>query len=80
MLGCLVDLSAPLPKGETPRLTKRQQKALDFIKSKPGCKGIQVAKHLGIDEGGFRSRYVPTLKKVGVTNHGEGYYPPPEST
>jgi len=68
------------PRGDKPeaRLTPKQQKALDYIRQHPGRKAILIARHLEITVEGFRSRYVPALKAVGVTNEkdGEGYFPP----
>jgi hypothetical protein len=62
------------------RLHPKVKMALDFIKARGPVKAIVVANHIGVSSTGFRSRYVPKLKALGVRNdgHGDGYYFPTE--
>jgi hypothetical protein len=50
--------------------------ALEFIKAKGPVKAVLVANHIDISHPGFRTRYVPKLKALGVKNDGDGYYYP----
>lgn len=64
------------PAGDPPHETV--QRAFDHIKKNPGSKGAKIANEIGIDFDHFRSRIVPQLKKLGVTNFKKrGYCPPP---
>jgi hypothetical protein len=65
-----------VPGIRQPALTRRQLKALNFIKQKPGCKAITIAMHLGISVGRFYSGYSPALKSHGVRVAHDGYFPP----
>jgi hypothetical protein len=84
---------APVEDNGLPRLNFKAQKALDYIKSHDGCKGVSVSKHIGLKVvESFYSRYVPLLREHGVYNdkNGDGYYwkpidgssadPPPSAT
>ena len=70
------------PSSESPqssdrrKLTEQQQKALDYIKAKPGCKALSIAKHLGISVDRVYSGYSPALKEHGVRVSRAGYFPP----
>jgi hypothetical protein len=60
-----------------PRLTDKQQKALDFIRNSKGdARAYNVAKHVKIKERTFLKHYVPILRHYGVKNRrdGDGYY------
>ena len=52
------------------------EKALEFIRKKPGSKGVTIAGHIEVEEPTFRSNYGPILKDRGVRNDGDGYYLP----
>jgi hypothetical protein len=46
-----------------------------YIRKHPGCKGIVIARAIGITQEHFRSRIFPKLRKLGFYNK-SGYQPP----
>jgi len=74
--GAVTPAVTPPPK--TPARARvseaKVERALEFIRQKPGSKAVIIAGHIDVGEPTFRSNYVPVLKDRGVKNDGEGYY------
>ena len=58
-----------------PHLNDTDTKALQYIKEHPGEAGKNIALAISVSPSHFR-RMARTLKMWGVSNKGEGYYPP----